>query len=384
MPWKETGAMQERMKLISDYLTDQYTITDLADIYQISRKTVYKWISRYEDEGFDGLKERSRCPHHIPHRTEESHITRLAEIKESFPSWGPRKVVRYLERTEPDISWPSPSTAGYWFNKLGLVVQRKPRRRTPPYTEPFKDCDAPNAVWSADFKGHFRMGNGRKCYPLTISDNYSRYLLLCRGLEHPDFVSCHRWFSWAFNAYGLPAAIRTDNGVPFAGRSKGGLSRLSVWWIQLGIVPERIKAGHPQQNGRHERMHRTLKAEATKPASADLQRQQARFNSFVQQYNEIRPHEALTDQPPGDVYVASSRRMPKKIREYDYDSDCVIRSVRTNGEFRWDGELYYLSELLTGLRIGLKPIDDGLYAIMYRFHPLGILDCRAKKVITKL
>ncbi len=218
---------------------------------------------------------------------------------------------------------------------------------------------------------------------MTISDNYSRYLLVCRGLLRPDYAGCRLWFEWAFRSYGLPDAIRTDNGTPFAGRGKGGLSRLSAWWIRLGIVPERIEKGKPQQNGRHERMHRTLKAETVRPACDDLRSQQECFERFRREYNEDRPHEALQDQPPASVYLVSPRRYPERIVPMDYDSDWIVRSVRHSGEIKFKGELIYVSECLAKDRIGLKQMDEDHYEIRFGFYPLGYLNWRTRTIKTK-
>jgi len=380
MPWKETDTMKERHLLISDYLSNNYTISDLSEIYGISRKTVYKWIERYKLEGFDGLSDRSRCPRNIPHRTDQARLDICVDVKAQHPSWGPRKIVRYLESTKPETQWPAPSTVGYWFNKFGLVIPQRKRRRVSPYTQPFKNCNDSNSVWSADFKGQFKTKDGKYCYPLTISDNYSRYLLECRGLHHPNYKGCRRWFEWTFRKYGLPEAIRTDNGTPFAGLGKGGLSRLSIWWIKLGIVPERIEKGKPQQNGRHERMHRTLKDATANPASKDLMSQQVCFENFVREYNELRPHEALKDKTPASVYSKSKRSYPHRILKMEYDSDYIVRSVRHNGEIKFKGNLLFVSELLAKDRIGLKQVSEQYYELVFGFHPLGRFNIRTGRI----
>lgn len=379
MPWKETEAVKERHLMIADYLRGEYTLTELSQEYGVSRKTLYKWIGRYQEMGFEGLNERSRRPLSV-RQTPEALLDMLVAVKKSHPSWGPGKVVKWLNEASNEVKWPAASTAGEWFRKLGLVKPRRRRVRVPSYNQPFSGCERPNDVWSADFKGQFKLGNGKYCYPLTMSDNCSRYLLSCRGLYRPDYESCRSWQEWVFREYGLPLAIRTDNGSPFAGRGCGGLSRLSVWWIRLGIVPERIERGCPQQNGRHERIHRTLKAEATQAAKRNLHEQQTEFERFIREYNEERPHEALGGRTPASVYKPSERRYPRRLPRVEYASDALLRSVRHSGEIRYDGDLYFVSELLSGERIELRATADGKYRLLYGFYPLGILDLRSRRI----
>ena len=270
MPWKETCAMDQRLGLIAEWLKDERTITELSRMYEVSRNTVYKWIARYQTGGVSGLEELPRAPGSHPNATPEQLVEHIVSVKLGHQNWGPKKVGRWLRGHHPQEHWPVTSTLGAILKREGLVRPRKNRHRTPPYTDPLGDCKWPNSVWSADYKGQFRTGDGRLCYPLTISDNCSRYLLVCRGLESPSFDATKPWFDWAFREYGLPEAIRTDNGAPFASVAVGGLSKLSVWFIKLGIKPERIEVGHPEQNGRHERMHRTLKEETANPPKSNL------------------------------------------------------------------------------------------------------------------
>jgi len=296
-------------------------------------------------------------------------------------SWGPKKLLNFLNVRQPQIKWPSVCTAEKWLKKQGLVKARRPRKKIPAYSEPFLACNAPNKVWSADYKGQFKTGDGRWCYPLTITDNMSRYLLTCKGLYSPCYKDTRPWFEWAFREFGLPEAMRTDNGTPFAGRGVTGLSRLSVWWIKLGIRPERIESGKPQQNGRHERMHRTLKQDTAKP---DMDRQQLRFDEFRHEYNDDRPHEALGQKTPASIYEPSPRRFPEKLREPEYDHGVEIRTVRHGGEIGFKRNYYFISELLAGEKVGLVEAADGKYEIRFGFHPIGILDVRLGKVAPKL
>lgn len=380
MPWKVKEPMDERISLITDWKSGNYSITELSAIYGVSRKAVYKWTNRYEEYGIDGLKELSRSPLSYPNQTEAEVIKGLIKEKMDHGKWGPKKLLRHLQGSRPDVQWPSVCTVEKWLRRHGLVKERKRRKRVPPYSEPFLQCDAPNKVWSADFKGQFKMGDGKWCYPLTLSDNMSRYLLVCRGVGSPCHEDTQKWFGWAFRNYGLPAAIRTDNGTPFAGRGITGLSRLSVWWIRLGIRPERIECGKPQQNGRHERMHRTLKEETATPSMADINRQQMRFEEFRREYNNERPHEALGMKTPSSVYEASSMRYPEKVLEPQYDEGVDVRRVRDGGEIRFRSNYYFLSELLAGEQVGLTELYDGRYEVRFNFHPICIIDLKEMKV----
>jgi transposase InsO family protein len=303
----------------------------------------------------------------------------IIETKLCRQHWGPKKVVSYLRENGPELHWPADSTAGEILKRAGLVKRRIKRQHVCPYTEPFGSCQAPNQIWSADFKGDFVLGNHRRCYPLTLSDNFSRYLLLCRALEHPSYAAVRPWFEWVFREYGLPHAIRTDNGAPFASLAIGGLSELSKWWIQLGIRPERIKPGKPSQNGRHERMHRTLKHEV--PPQPTHQRQQHQFDLFQQHYNGERPHEALDRKTPATIYYPSPRLYPGKVPCVEYDSQSVVRQVRHNGEIKWQGDLIYVSQVLAHEPLGLTQIEEQKWEVRYSFHLLGILDERLKTIV---
>lgn len=379
MPWKETSAMEQRIQLIADWLSGDYTKSELCRVYGISRPTADKWIERYIERGPQGFAELSRAPRTHPNQTAEELRAMIVEAKLRHQRWGPKKVVDCLRREQPQLSWPADSTAGEILKRAGLVRPRVRRHRVAPYSQPFGDCGGPNQSWSADFKGDFQMGNGRRCYPLTISDNFSRYLLLCRALERPNHEGVRPWFEWAFREYGLPEAIRTDNGVPFASLAVGGISQLSKWWIKLGIKPERIRPGKPAQNGRHERMHRTLKQDVQ--PQVNLQAQQCHYDPFREEYNWERSHEALERKIPGSVYCSSPRSYPAKLPEVEYESGVTVRQVRHNGEIKWQGELLYVSEVLAKEPLGLKPINEEKWEVRYSFHVLGMLDERAKKII---
>lgn len=307
MPWKVINRMDIKIQLVNDWNNGYFSVTDLSQKYGVSRPTIYKWLKRYKHLGIEGLKEQSRTPKKCPNRTSKKILELVIQEKLKNRKRGPRKVRAQLKRKHPELDLPAVSTIGYWLKKEGLVERRKKRLHVPPYTQPFGECDAPNDIWSIDYKGQFHMKNGHICYPLTLSDNFSRFLLGCQALEGPRYVPTRHCLELIFREYGLPMAIRCDNGTPFAGRSVGGLSRLMIWWILLGIIPERIGKGCPQENGRHERMHRTLKSDALNPIARHLKEQQKAFDIFRHDYNNDRPHESLNDQMPSDYYKKSNR-----------------------------------------------------------------------------
>ena len=379
MPWKETSAVDQRIQLLADWVSGEYRKSELCQIYGVSRPTADKWIGRYGESGPLGLEERPRAPHRHPNETSAELRALIVQTKLAHQKWGPKKVLDWLRHKRPEHKWPADSTAGEILKRAGLVQPRQRRRRVPPYSEPFCECGAPNQSWSADFKGHFLLGNGCRCYPLTVSDNCSRFLLLCRALERPSYKEVKPWFEWVFREAGLPESMRTDNGVPFASRGLGGISQLSKWWIKLGIKPERIQPGKPAQNGRHERMHRTLKESV--PPQSDLQKQQQRYDPFVDEYNWERCHEALGRKPPGSVHCTSPRAYPVKLPEVEYESGVTVRHVRQNGEIKWRGEMFYVSEVLAKEPVGLTPIDDRKWELRYSFHLLGVLDERNKSIM---
>lgn len=378
MPWEQTSVMDQRVQFIADWLSGDYFKIELCMAYGISRPTANKWIRRYQQGGVKALEELSRAPHSHPNATCEEVREEIVQGKLDHQNWGTKKVMDYLRENYPLLDWPADSTAGEILKRAGLVKTRHYRRRVAPYSEPFGECQGPNQIWSTDFKGDFLLGNRRRCYPLTLSDNFSRYLLLCRALEHPSYEAVRPWFEWVFREYGLPEAIRSDNGAPFASLALGGISQLSKWWIQLGIRPERIEPGKPSQNGRHERMHRTLKHDA--PPQNNHQRQQHCFDLFSEQYNWQRSHEALGRKTPGSVYRRSPRSYPIKLPSIEYDSGIVVRRVRHNGEIKWHGDFIYISQVLAQEPLGLKQIGQEQWELRYSFHLLGILDQRKKTV----
>jgi putative transposase len=302
MPWKASSVMEEKLRFILEYERDEQTMSELCSSFGISRETGYVWLRRYRELGKLGLVEMERGAQRHPNQTPWEIEQLVLELRQTHMGWGPRKLKRVLQRDEPGRRWPASSTIGEMVKRAGLVVARRKRRKTAPYSAPLAHADGPNRVWCADFKGWFRTGNGERIDPLTISDAYRRYLLRCQAVGKTDTLRVRAIFEAAFREYGLPQAIRTDNGAPFASTALAGLSRLAVWWIKLGIVPERIAAGHPEQNGRHERMHRTLKQEAATPPAEDRRGQQRELDRFRQEYNQVRPHEALGMETPASVY----------------------------------------------------------------------------------
>lgn len=379
MPWKETCAMDQRVQFIGAWRSGRYGKSELCRRFGISRPTGDKWIQRYEREGLEGLRERSRAARQHPNAVRTELCERIVQAKLGHPSWGPKKVLDWLRARAPEVTWPADSTGGEILRRAGLVQPRRRRRGVPAHAAPLAACDRPNAVWATDFKGDFRLGGGPRCYPLTISDGCSRYLLACRGLAHPSAAAVRPWFEAVFREYGLPYVLRSDNGAPFASVALGGLSVLSKWWVDLGIRPERIQLGRPDQNGRHERMHRSLKAALGAPAWS-LAAQQARLDTFIHEYNWERSHEALQRQTPGAVYVPSERPYPSRIDPPCYDEGVVVRRVRHNGEIKWRGRRLYLSEVLVGEPVSLHPCAESVWELHYRFHPLGWLDERIGRI----
>lgn len=378
MPWKETCPMEQRVEMVGEWLKNESSITELSEMYGVSRVTIYKWLNRFRAEGPAGFHERSRAPRQHPNAVPEEIVQILVNARLSHQRWGPKKIKDWLRERYPDEEWPSLSTMSVIFKREGLVKPRRVRHTVAAYTMPFLECDRPNKVWSADFKGQFRTTDGKLCYPLTISDNYSRFILLCRGLQRPTYDQVRPWFESTFRRYGLPEAIRTDNGPPFASVGLGGLSRLSAWFIKLGIRPERIEKAHPEQNGRHERMHRTLKEAAVVPPKANLRQQQEAFDNFVEEYNFARPHEALGMKKPGAVYQSSERAYNPKTAAMKYLPEFIVRQVRSSGEIVWHGKRIYVSQALAGEYIGLFQLDDEhKWEISYGIQKLGILDDRS-------
>ena len=382
MPWKESAVLDEKVRFVLDHQKGLWTMTELCQRYGISRESGYENVRRFRQAGLVGLLERSRAAVHHPNQTAPEIIEQVLALRRQRPSWGPKKLRGYLERKCPQRTWPARSTIGDWLKAEGLVVPRRKRRKTPPYTQPFVSLDGPNQVWCADFKGWFRTRNGERIDPLTMSDAYSRYLLRCQAVDRADTAQVQAIVETAFREYGMPLAIRSDNGAPFASRAIAGLSRLAVYLMKLDIVPERIQPGHPEQNGRHERMHRTLQQETGQPPAANRRAQQKAFDRFRREYNEERPHEALEQQTPASQYAPSPRPYPARMPVPEYDSCMQVRSVLPGGQFGWKGGRIFLSETLAGERVGFKPLDENRSTIYFARFPLAILDHRTRKLLS--
>jgi len=380
MPWIEKSVMKKKHDFIKEYSSGDLAIAALARKYGISRKTAYKYIGRYQIEGEAGLAEKSRAPHSHPNETPPPIIDEIINTKLKFGSWGPKKIIARLRKDNPDKVYPCPSTAQYWLYRYDLVRTRKKRSQVPPYTQPFSECNSSNDVWSIDFKGQFRMGNGKHCYPLTIEDNYSRFNLLCVGLSSPNYEDARKWLLWAFREYGLPKAIRSDNGTPFVAPGRTGLSQLSIWFVQLGIEQERIDKGHPEQNGRLERFHRTLKDYIKEHPQMELVSQQELFTTFRYEYNHVRPHEAIDFKTPAELYTSSPRQYPLIIPPPEYGSDMLVRRLKPRGEISLEWKSYYVCQLLGGEYVGLKLKGNGIMEVYYYERNILNLDISKGRV----
>jgi len=380
MPWQESLLMDQRRQFIADSQRDVFDVADLARRYGISRKTAYKWLDRFEMEGPPGLTDRSRRPHQSPHAVPAAIAAALLEVRRRHPTWGAKKLLKIVGTRQPTWPLPARSTVCDLLERAGVVTTRR-RRAVPPHPgRPLVAMTAPNGTWTADFKGEFKTRNGVYCYPLTVVDGYSRYLLGCQGVLSTAIAGARPIFLRLFQEYGLPQIMRTDNGVPFATTALGRLSTLSVWWIRLGIRPELIAPSSPQQNGRHERMHRTLKAEATRPASGNLQAQQTRFNRFRQEYNHERPHEALGQETPASCYVPSPRALPSRLAPLEYPGHFEVRLVSRNSGIRWKHQWVCVTHTLAGEYVGLEEVGDGLWDVYFGPLRLGRMDERLLRI----
>jgi transposase InsO family protein len=378
MPWKETSPVEERVKFIAGFLEGDESFTELCERFGISRKQGYKWRERYEAGGLEALKDRSRAPRSHPHAVAEAVGELIFEARRRHPRWGPRKLLVILARRYPTIEFPAASTVGDLLKKKGLIGAKRRRLRSSPYPDALGGFDGPNAIWCADFKGHFPVG-GERCNPLTVSDGFSRYLLCCKSLKSTITEPVRRAFEQVFREFGLPDAIRTDNGPPFSSLAPAGLSRLAVWWIRLGIRPERIMPGRPDQNGRHERMHLTLKAETARPPRSSFRAQQRAFDLFRSEYNEERPHEALGNDTPASRYKSSQRSFPERLPELEYPDHFRVQRAQHNGVISVDGVQFYVSNCIDEEYLGLEPIDDGCWKVYFGPVALGVLDARRAK-----
>jgi putative transposase len=378
MPWQESCAMDERVRFIADHTSGFWTMTELCERYEISRKTGYKWLDRYRQEGPAGLVERSHAAHVHGRATPQCMVEAIVGLRRERPSWGPRKIIGKLVERQPGIAWPTPSTAGAILKRAGLVCGRRVRRRAPPRLGELTVPQHANHVWGIDHKGWIRLRDGTRVEPLTVTDGFSRYLISVGATGSTEYTEAKPLIERAFRDHGLPEVIRSDNGSPFASTGITGLTRLSVWWIKLGVRHERIDPGHPQQNGRHERFHLTL-LEAMRPPAANRAAQARRFASFARDFNEERPHEALGQRTPASVYRRSPRSMPARLPEPDYPSGSVLRQVRSNGEIKWDGDFVHICSALAGETVAVEETEDGHWRVRFFDVPIAIIDRDTRK-----
>jgi len=394
MPWRITNVLDERLRFIAQYLDGMLSMAELCRSFKISRKTGYKFVRRYAAYGPPGLCDLPSVPHHQPHAVPQEVQESIIALRAAHPSLGPKKLRTNFIDQHPDLPWPAASTIGEILKRAGLVTPRKRHRHAQPSAPSSLTVpEAPQSVIAADFKGQFPLRNGQPCFTLTVSDLFSRMLLRCQALARPGFDQVYPVFVALFRQHGLPDVIRTDNGPPFASCALGGLSRLAIWWIKLGIRPERIQPGHPEQNGRHERMHRTLKQEAISPPAPNLPAQQRAFDRFVDYYNYHRPHEALGQKTPASLYTPSSRPYPLRLPLVGYPAAMKVRRVRHDGYIRWRGRMLFVSETLAGEPVGLDTLDDRLWILYFGPLALAVLDAhtntwlpakRAAHIIEKL
>jgi transposase InsO family protein len=365
--------MDQKTQFLSEYLRASLSFSELCRRYAISRKTGYKWIERYETDPGAGLRDRSRRPHHHPRQTPEPIRAAIIRARRQHPSWGAKKLLKVLRRADPDLAWPSRWTVSDLLAREGLVRQRVRRRRPSHPGAPTTVASAPNQLWCVDYKGQFKTRDGRYCYPLTVTDAFSRYLIGCRALPSTESAPTQEAFLQWFRRFGLPERIKSDNGTPFASTALGRLSTLSVSWILLGIRPELIVPGKPQQNGQHERMHRTLKAEATRPPAANLADQQRVFDRFRREFNTVRPHEAIDLETPASRYDKSARRLSHAPAPLVYPPHFETRLVSTNGGIRWNSKWVAVTTTCAGHHIGLEAVDDAIWDVYFGPIKLGRL-----------
>lgn len=365
MAWKEVEVEDQRKKFIELYSKKIFSITELCRQFDISRPSAYKWIDRFETHSWEGLKNRSSIPLSQPLSTDPELIKEILDIKFRFPTWGPKKVQAILKKEKPLIKWPSANTIGNIFERNNLVIPRKFRRRLATKTSPLADCNQCNDVWCLDFKGWFLTKDNQKCEPFTLMDAFSRYLFCCTKLECNNTEHVWAILDRCFREYGLPLYLRSDNGPPFATSGPGRLSSLSIRLIKAGVIPDWIEPGKPAQNGRHERMHLTLKQEAVFANQISLKKQLDKFNEFIEYYNCIRPHEALNQRTPIDIYMPSSRVWRGCLKSPEYSNAYEVARVRNCGKMSFEGKDVYVSRVLAGEPIGIKENEKGVLQTYY-------------------
>jgi transposase InsO family protein len=380
MPWNVSGVVEKRREFIRDYESGDWSVSQLCRMHGISRVTGHLVLRRWREQGEAGLAEQSRAALRHPNQTPLEIEKLVLALRREHPLWGPRKLKVVLEQRHPEWIIPAASTLGTMLDREGLTHRRRKRRHVEPYTQPFAVVCAPNDEWASDFKGWFRTGDGTRIDPLTITDSSTRYLVRCQAVEKTDTARVQAVFAAAFREYGLPQAMRSDNGPPFASCGVAGLSRLAIWWIKLGIRPQRIQAGHPEQNGRHERMHRTLEEHTATPPQAEPRAQQRAMDAFRAEYNQLRPHQALGMRTPASLYQPSPRTFPERLPEPEYGAAVKVRRVMQHGQFFWNYNAVFLGKTLAGERIGLLPIDDRYWCIYLAWYPVARFDTQTLRV----
>jgi putative transposase len=374
MAWGKVDVLEQKKKLIEMYLSDQYSITDLSRYFQISRPTAYKWINSFLEYGVDGLEELSRAPYHHPNQTPRNYVEQILEVRNRFPRWGSEKILAHLKRQFPLKAWPSDTTIHNILEREGFVTPRHVRRRVSPVTTSLTNATDCNHVWCIDFKGWCLTDDGLKFEPLTLTDNHSRYLIHCTSL--PSNNTKYVWYhlDHVFREYGRPLFLRSDNGAPFGSTGVGRLCKLAINLIKAGVTPEWITPGKPQENGRHERMHRTLKAEIASPPANTLLLQQERLRKFQYEYNNLRPHQALGQVPPAMIYQKSPREWDGILREPEYHNDYRVCKVHPCGKIYLKGDSIYIGRVLEKEHVGIKEIEEGLKEVYYGPILIGFID----------
>jgi transposase InsO family protein len=381
MPWKESQIMDERMNFVMRVQAGE-RVSDLCREAGISRKTGYKFLDRYKRFGPQGLHDETRKPITSPTRYSKELSELVLKLKREKPTWGSDKLLAQLRRRHGQMKLPSRSTIYALLDRHGLVNKNKRKRTHKGQGTLISETNKPNELWCADYKGEFRLGNGRYCYPLTISDHYSRFIIGCQGLENNKTAGAKIGFVEAFEEYGLPDAILSDNGSPFGSVGLFGFSQLSVWWIRLGIKIQRIKPGHPEQNGRHERMHLTLKQNTARPSGANFLQQQEKFDNFKKEFNNERPHDALAMKYPAEIFKSSKKKYPKELLTPEYPLHDLSKNVTATGVVVFNQtNRFHLSQAFCGQRIGLREEEAGLWRVTFVNYDLGYYD-EAKKCFT--
>jgi putative transposase len=381
MPWTQTDAVLERQKFVKVVLSGRWTMTETCQRFGISRQTGYEVMARHAERGMAGLSDASRAPRTHPNQSPPEIEAAVLRVRKARPTWGSKKILATLERERPDETWPARSTIDAILKRAGVVAPRAIRKRRQPSAPPFVEAAAPNDVWSIDYKGWFRVGDGTRCDPLTVNDAFSRASLVCQAMVAPKLGDVQRRLVATFAAFGLPRFMLSDSGPPFGSNGLGRLSRLGVWLVRIGVVPVLIEPGRPDQNGRHERFHETLKAETASPPSGSIRSQQAAFDRFQQTYNEERPHEALGMKTPAEVHELSQRPLPIDPAPHNYGDGFEHRSVRPDGAIKWAGRHVFIGEALAGEVVGLKAVDDGRWHVHLGPLRLGVLHERSRTIV---